>query len=315
MKVSILISSYNGRKEIPPLLDSLEKLAPGEHELEVILRDDNSVDGTVEEVSVNYPWIKLIRGTRNLGFVKSNNIAFEHASGEVICCVNQDTILDSQFLLEGLAILENLPEVVGINTNMIMPWVLSLDDFNRISHEDLPAYEYQFTAYGYTRYVRVDPILRQTNFLTGGGFFLRRSALKEGEALFDPRIQMYCEDTELALRLKKRGDTLMYAPKAIIFHCQAPKKVISLHEMKKLLKVTWNRFYVLSKHSSPAQFLKHYPLYLIGITKKMGHLGVPKSREFLAYVFGGCLTLPFFALMPYWLWRSLCFPRESRRSA
>ena len=315
MKVSILISSYNGKKEIPPLLDSIENLVLGDHELEVILRDDNSLDGTAEEVSVNYPWIRLIRGTQNLGFVKSNNIAFEHASGEVICCVNQDTILDSQFLLEGVAVLENHPVVLGINTNMIMPWVLSLEDFQKKSREDIPTYEYQLTSYGFAAYVRVEPALRETNFLTGGGFFLRRAGLEEGEELFDPKLHMYCEDTELSIRLRKRGGILMYAPKAIIFHSQAPKRVNSLHEMKKLLKVTWNRFYVLSKHSSPTQFLKHYPLYLIGITKKMGHLGVPKSQEVLSYVFGGCLTIPFSSILPYWLWRSLCFLRESRRSA
>jgi GT2 family glycosyltransferase len=315
MKVSILISSYNGKEEIALLLDSVKKLVLGNHELEVILRDDNSSDGTWEEVSRTYPWVKLIRGKQTLGFVKSNNIALRYATGDVICCVNQDTILDSCFLIEGLTILENHTEVVGINTNMIMPWVLSLEDFQKKSREDIPAYEYQLTPYGFTQYVRVKPSVRETDFLTGGGFFLRRAALEEGEELFDPRLHMYCEDTELSLRLRKRGGTLMYAPKSIIFHYQAPKKVDSLYEIKKLLKVTWNRFYVLSKHSFPMDFLKNYPLYLLGITKKMDHLGLPKSKGFLAYLVGGCLTIPFSSLLPYWLLRSLCFLKESRRNA
>jgi GT2 family glycosyltransferase len=304
MKVSILISTYNGGNDIALLLDSIKKLALGSHELEVILRDDNSSDGTIEEVSKNYPWVKSIRGKQNIGFVKSNNIAMSHATGDVICCVNQDTILDSHFLLEGLAVLESYPDVVGVNTNMIMPWVLSLGDFKRTNYEDLGAYEYQLTAYGFTRYVRVDPILRQTNFLTGGGFFLRRSALKEGETLFDPRIQMYCEDTELVLRLKKRGGILMYAPKSIIFHCQAAKKAESFGELKKLLTITWTRFYVLSKHSRPMGFLRYYPLYLVGIAKKMDHLGLPSSKKFQAYFIGGCLALVFLFFLPYWLWHS-----------
>ena len=304
MKVSILVSTYNGERDIPRLFNSIEKLALGNHEVEVILRDDNSSDNTMGELSENYPWVKTIRGERNIGFVRSTNIAMGQASGDVICCVNQDTILDSHFVLEGLTVLERYPDVVGINTNMIMPWVLSLDDFERISHKDLPAYEYQLTAYGFTRYVRVNPILRQTNFLTGGGFFLRRSALEEGEVLFDPRIQMYCEDTELALRLKKRGGILMYAPKSIIFHCQAAKRVRSFGELKKLLKITWNRFYVLSKHFRPREFLRNYPLYVIGIIRKMDHLGLPRSRKFDAYLTGGCLTLVFLSLLPYWLWHS-----------
>ena len=310
MKVSILISSYNGGKDIPLLLNSMKKLNLGGHELEVILRDDNSSDSTMEKVSKNYPWVKSIRGKQNIGFVRSNNIAVTHATGDVICCVNQDTILDSDFLLEPLAVLESRPDVVGINTNMIMPWVLSLDDFQRTPHEDLPTYEYQLSSYGSTRYVRVKPIVRETNFLTGGGFFVRRSALKEGEELFDPAIQMYCEDTELALRLKNRGGTLTYTPKSIIFHCQAPKKLRSFGEMKKLLKITWNRFYVLSKHFRPVEFLNHYPLYLVGIVKKVQYLGLQKSKRCLAYSVGICFTIPFSILLPYWLWRSYTSFRE-----
>lgn len=310
MKVSILVSSHNGETDVPALLDSIEKLALGRHELEVILRDDNSSDDTVEKISKEYKWVKLIHGKRNIGFAKSNNIAMTHATGDVICCVNQDTILDSDFLMEGLNLLETHPEAVAINTNMIMPWILSFEDFQKMAREDIPTYEYQLTSYGSTQYVQVEPIVRETNFLTGGGFFIRRSALKEGEELFDPGIQMYCEDTELALRLKRRGGTIMYAPKSIIFHCQAPKKARSLGELKKLLKITWNRFYVLSKHSQPIGFLTHYPLYLIGIVGKMEHLGLQRSKRVPAYLIGGCLTIGFFSLMPYWVWHSHISTKE-----
>ena len=312
MKVSMLISSYNGERDVPALLDSIEKLALGRHELEVILRDDNSSDGTPEKVSKEYKWVNLIRGKQNIGFVRSNNIAMIHATGDVICCVNQDTILDSDFLMEGLDILESYPEVVGINTNMIMPWILSLEELQKMSRKDIPTYEYQLTSYGSTRYVRVKPIVRETNFLTGGGFFLRRSALKEGEELFDPEIQMYCEDTELTLRLKKRGGTIMYAPRSIIFHHQAEKTASSFGELKKLLKITWNRFYVLSKHFRPVEFLEHYPLYLVGIVKKMEYLGLQKPKRGLAYFVGLCVTLPFSILLPYWLWHSYTSFKQSR---
>ncbi len=312
MKASILISSYNGKEHIAPLLDSIEKLSLGSYELEVILRDDNSSDGTAEEVVKSCPWIKLITGTRTLGFVKSNNIAMKHATGEVICCVNQDTILDSSFVIEGLDVLQRDPEVVGVNTNMIMPWVLSLEGFQKISRKDIPTYEYRLTPYGFTEYVPVEPFVTETNFLTGGGFFLRRSALTEQEKLFDPSIDMYCEDTELSLRLKKRGGKLLYAPNSILFHNQISKKAASVRDVNKLFKITWNRFYVLSKHSSPRNFLKRYPLYLFGIVKKMDYLGLSKSKKFVAYFVGGCLTIPFTPFLPYWLWRSFMFIKENR---
>jgi GT2 family glycosyltransferase len=310
MKVSILISSYNGKEHIASLLNSIGRLSLGSHEMEVILRDDNSSDGTAEEVAKNYPWAKLITGTRTLGFGKSNNAAMRNATGDVICCVNQDTILDSHFLLEGLNVLERHPDVVGVNTNMIMPWIFSLEDFQEVSREDIPAYEYRLTPYGITEYVAVERVVTETNFLTGGGFFLRRSALIKEDELFNPRIRMYCEDTDLSLRLRKRGGKLMYAPKSILFHNQMTKKAESFSEISKAFKITWNRFYVLSCHFPPLSFLKHYPLYVWGIVRKMDYLGLPSSRKFLAYFAGGFLTIPFFAFLPYWLWHSFFLQKK-----
>lgn len=310
MKVSLLIPSYNMKTHVPALLDSIKNLALGGHGLEVIVRDDNSSDGTPDEIAGKYPWVKLIRGDRNVGFARSNNIMMKHSTGEVICGVNLDTVLDKNFMLEGLAALEKHSDAVGVNTNMIMPWVMTLEDFRntppeKLPAEKLPAYEYQLTRYGFAQYVPVEPVMRETNFMTGGGFFLKRSALREGEELFDPDLSMYCEDTELSLRLRNRGGTIMYAPKATLYHNHSPIKAGSLGELKKLFSITWNRFYVMARHHTPWDFFKHYPLYVWGILRKMEYLGLPPKKKPLAYLAGGCLAVPFSLLMPYWLWRSL----------
>ena len=312
MKISLLISTYNGTNDVTPLFDSILKLYRDNHELEVVVRDDNSSDGTADVVSKNYPWVKLIKGSETLGFVGSNNIAFEHATGDVICCVNQDTILDTRFLVEGLNALEIRPEVAGVNTNMIMPWVLSLEDFRNTPGESLPAYAYQLTPYGFTKYVPVEPALWKTNFLTGGGFFLRRSALGGEELLFDSHIRMYCEDTELSLRLVRQGFKLMYTPKAVLYHNQTIKKGRSFGEVDKLFKITWNRFHVLSRHLSTRDFLRNYPLYLWGIVRKMDYLGLPSQKRIVAYFAGLLLIAAFSVLLPYWLWHSFHFPETPR---
>ena len=311
MKVSFLIPCYNGKKDIVILLKSIEKLAKGNHQIEIILRDDNSPDGTAKEISENYPNIKLINGKETLGFAKSMNIAFEAAMGEIICGVNQDTVLEECFLLEGLLVLEKHPEAIGVNTNMIMPWVMSFKEFINTPPELMPAYEYQLTNFGYARYASVKPITRKTNLIQGGGFFLRRSALRKGENLFDPNIYMYCEDSELSLRLTKQGKILLYAPKATLFHNQKAKETRTVNDFKKLVKVTWTRFYVMSKHHGPGYFTRSFPLYIWGIVKKMDYLGLPVSKRLLAYLSGGCLAIPFFILFPYWLWCSILISRKT----
>lgn len=304
MNVSILISGFNGKEYLPQLLNSIANLSLEGHDLETLFRDDNSHDGTADMVAIGFPWVKLLRGTKTVGFVKSNNIMFRQASGDIICCVNQDTILDKYFITEGIGIFKDHPEVVGINTNMIMPWILSLENFHKIPVEKVPIYSYRLTPYGYAEYEPVKPVLAETNFLTGGGFFLRRSALKSGEDLFDPKIHMYCEDTELSIRLKKRGCKFMYGPKVVIYHNQAAKKTSSFKELTMAFKITWNRFHVLSKHFSPSKFRRQYGLFLIGIVKKMDTLGLSKPKSLMAFTVGGCLSLVFCCLLPYWVWRS-----------
>jgi GT2 family glycosyltransferase len=304
MKLSILISSYNGKNDIGTLLDSIKRNEIGNHEIEVIIRDDKSADITPDVIAQEYPWVTLIRGEENVGFAKSNNIAFSYATGDVICCLNQDTKLERNFLLEGLSLLEQNQRAVGLNTNMIMPWVMSLEEFSEKPVEDFPAYEYQLTRYGFVQYVQVDPVARETDFMTGGGFFLRRSALEEGEELFDPRIRMYCEDTELSMRLTERGCILLYAPKAVIYHNQIAKRIKSLNELKKLFMVTWNRFLVLSLHHRPLSLASRYILYLWGITRKMGFLGISEKKMRAAYIASIMIALFFLFLLPYWLMRS-----------
>ncbi len=304
MKVSLLIPCYNMKGHIRALLDSVARLETGAHELEVILRDNASSDGSPDVVAEHYPWVNLIRGEENLGFVGNNNIMFEHSTGDVICGVNLDTILAPRFLLEGIKALKEHPGAVAVNTNMLMPWVVTFEEFSSAPPENLPAYEYQLTPDGFIRYVPVEPVLRETNFITGGGFFLLRSALKAGEKLFDPAIYMYCEDTELSLRLQKRG-TILYAPGAVLFHNHPPVKARSFNALKKLFMITWNRFYVMAKHDGPASFAAKYPRYLWGLVRKMSYLGLPASKRLLAYGAGAALAVPFALLFPYWLWRSV----------
>lgn len=315
MKATLLISCFNNKNDLKLLLPSIERLNTGRHALEVIIRDDASTDGTADWLDQHFKWIKLIRGKQNLGFVRSNNEAFKHATGDVIVLLNADTLPCADFLTAGLSVLETFPDVAGVNSNMIMPWVMSLNDFLKSRPEALPAWEYQLTPYGFCRYVTVLHQIRTTNFMTGGGCFLRRSALNAGGDLFDDTLGKgsYCEDTDLSLRLLKRGMRIVYAPKAVIYHNQAPKKAFRGHALTKLLNITWNRFYVMAKHHAPIEFARNYPLYLAGIVKKMDHIGLAGPKLLFAQVTGVAIAILFLTLFPFWCCMASIFSLERKR--
>lgn len=307
MKISILISAYKGRLDLPLLMSAIERLRRNDHEVEVIVRDDHSSDGTADLVEKSYPWCTLLRGERNLGFVRSMNLAFRASSGEVVCCLNQDTVPGEEFLLEGVAALQREGDIAGVNTNMIMPWIMSLEEYGRTPPENMPAREYQLSRYGFAQYASVTPETRFTNFMTGGAFFLRRSAISSREELFDPDLFMYCEDTELSLRVQSRGGRIAYSPHAMVYHNQVAKRLSGGTPLKRLLQITWSRFLVMAKYDRPLKLLKNYPLYCWGTILKMGHLGLDGQKKKWAFAAGTVTGLLFLFLLPCFFWKSVHF--------
>ncbi len=305
--MSVLISTYNGVSDLQLFLQSLKNVKTDGHEFEYIVRDDNSSDETCKFIEDNFPHARLIQGKENLGFVKSNNLAYKYATGEVICCLNQDTILKESFFQEALTTLQTSPGCVGISPNMFMPWVLDLGKFNRCNIEELPAFEYQISEYGFIQYVEVEKKERITNFLTGGAFFLKRSVLDERETLFDENIEAYCEDTELSMRVMERRGKIVFSPKAVVYHNQIPKKVNSFKGLMKLLKITWNRFSLFTRKLSPVEFSKKFPRFIYGIVKKTEHLGLSASAKSIAYPASYCVAILFTFFFPYWLFKVCMF--------
>lgn len=103
MELSIVIVNYNGASYINDCLSSLSKNLSVSYE--VIIVDNASTDDSlsiISEIEFDY---KLIRSEINLGFSKGNNLGAEHASGEFLLLLNNDTILLSD-LSEVIALMK-----------------------------------------------------------------------------------------------------------------------------------------------------------------------------------------------------------------
>ena len=81
-KVSVIILSRNGLnllKKCPPSLKEISY-----KNLEVIVVDNGSTDGSSQFVKKNYPKVKLVRNETNLGFAGGNNSGLREVSGEAV---------------------------------------------------------------------------------------------------------------------------------------------------------------------------------------------------------------------------------------
>ena len=101
-KAAIVIVNWNGKKFLRNCLDSVYKQTYKNFQLYFV--DNGSIDGSSEFVKENYPRTMIMQLDKNYGFAKPNNIAIKEAfkdkSVEYIVCLNNDTIVDKNWLKE-----------------------------------------------------------------------------------------------------------------------------------------------------------------------------------------------------------------------
>jgi|APSaa5957512622_1039677.scaffolds.fasta_scaffold07825_4 GT2 family glycosyltransferase len=96
--ISIIILNWNGKEVLKECLDSVKAQTFKDHETIVV--DNASTEGSQEFLKKNYSWAKLVQNKENLGYAGGNNGGIRKAKGDWILILNNDTVLDKNFLKE-----------------------------------------------------------------------------------------------------------------------------------------------------------------------------------------------------------------------
>ncbi|HEX4920690.1 MAG TPA: glycosyltransferase [Candidatus Bathyarchaeia archaeon] len=217
--VSVLVPVKNEEKVVGRLLDALVRLDYPKENLEVIVVEDESRDGTLEickKFAQNYPWIKVFHRDSSLGKGDALNHAFHQSSGEIIATFDADDVPEQQAVKKALRYFNN-PETGAVHG---YHRVLNLRE-SIVSR--LAAYEnfvYRLSNDG--KYA-----LKLFVTFSGSNTFFRRSAL-EKVGLWDPKSLV--EDAELSVRFARAHIATRLAP----VECwqEMPAKVGSLFRQR-----------------------------------------------------------------------------------
>jgi len=103
--ISIIIVNHNGIRFLKDCLKSIYQQSYSD--FEVILVDNGSTDGSVQFVKENFPGVIMIENKENLGFAISNNQGIELSKGKYIALLNNDTVVDKDWLKNLVSVAES----------------------------------------------------------------------------------------------------------------------------------------------------------------------------------------------------------------
>jgi len=118
MTLSVIIVNYNVKHFIEQCLLSVYDALDG-IDGEVIVVDNNSVDGSVAMIKERFPQTILIANNENLGFSKANNQALKIAKGEYILLLNPDTIVEKDTFAKTIAFMEEHPDAGALGVKLV----------------------------------------------------------------------------------------------------------------------------------------------------------------------------------------------------
>lgn len=268
-KVFVIILAHNSREVIGPCLKSVARMSYPN--FEVIIVDNNSVDGTLEFAKNLFPRFHYIKNRDNIGFAKGNNVAIRYAlekMADYVFLLNPDTVVKHDTLPK--LVDEAGRQPAGISSPVVF-------DGNT---------ENIWFAGGKIRWLAMKAIHARlrilplkpypTEFVSGCAMLIDRKVF-EKIGLFDERYFLYYEDTDLSLRARKKGFPLLVVPSASIRHFESSRVGET--------KTYWLVFSGLLFFNLHARwFLKIYYLFYLLVRKIKNKRDIEIHRNGSAYI-------------------------------
>jgi len=255
--INVLVHSH--RQHLERCISAV--LAQTHPDIELIVMDNGSIDGSVELVKGKFPSITLVENGRNLGYTGGHNKAIRMSRGDFFIPLNPDVFMEPHFVTEAVKAFQT-DDTVGIVSGKLYQWenssdlqrldsaglVVTKDRRNRdrgFGEVDRGQYEWPEYIFGASG---AAPIYRRMMF----------EDIRIGEEYFDEDMFAYREEVDVAWRAHLRGWQALYVPTAIAYHVRgySPARRKSLPRLNRRLHFR-NRYLVMIKYDPWSNMLRH----------------------------------------------------------
>ncbi len=255
-RLSIITINYNGLKDTCELIDSI----PFNNNLEVIVVDNASKEDEANVIAEQYPQVKVIRSSHNLGFAGGNNLGIKEAKGKYILLINNDTYF-KDFKIEPL--IERLES--SSKRGIVCPKLRFTWGNNPIQYAGytpLSPITVRNQAIGFGeedegQYNTAHP----TPYAHGAAMLIKREAINK-VGLMPECFFLYYEELDWSMMFTRAGYEIWYDPACTVYHKES--QTTGQNSSLRTYYITRNRLLLVKRNYKGINRYLSY-IYLIGI--------------------------------------------------
>jgi len=231
--VSIVAVNYDHPEVTCEFIESLHRISYPN--IEVIIIDNKSPNDNPDCIKERFPNVILYKSNINWGFAGGNNQGIMRAKGEYVFLLNNDTVVDPNFLEPLVEKLENNPRIGAISPKIRFyydPQIIQYAGFYPINR-----YTVRNTSIGYREKDKGQYDQEyQTAYAHGAAMIVPMKVIKE-IGLMSYIFFLYYEEADWCYRIKKAGYEVWYNGNSLVFH----KESISTGKLSTLKTYYLNR--------------------------------------------------------------------------
>jgi len=291
-RVSVVIPNYNGEKYLRGCLESLS--LQNDLDFETIIIDNASQDSDYKWIEEEYQDIIFKRLDKNYGFSPAVNEGIKMAQGEYVLLLNNDTVVEQDFISQMVKAIEKDERIFGVSSKMIAYH----------NHAIMDDAGDEYTILGWAYKTGDGKPVEQFNeskkvFSACAGAALYRKKVFEEMGLFDEDFFAYMEDVDVSYRARIYGYYNVYCPEAKVYHIGSATSGSKYNAFKVRLAAR-NNVYVPYKNMPLLQLIVNLPALVVGtLVKGLWFWKKGFVKEYRAGLWEGIKSLHKIKKVPY----------------
>jgi GT2 family glycosyltransferase len=274
MLVSVFVLYYKS-EDLQDTVSCVEHLKKSSYlDIELICVNNGLNRNFEKELRKIYPKLKHIDLKFNTGFTGGNIEALKHATGDVVCLLNNDAIIHPESIRSAVELLKS-DEKIAVAGGKIY----TLSDNHPPLRESNPFHTYQkvnpFSGDAVT--LKFNPIIANVDSVSGSLMFIRKSVIDE-IGFLDDRFFAYYEETDFCARAQLAGYKIKFSDSIKLWHRDGSLNPDPRHQRFFYFQMFKNQFLFAANNFSDSAFKNYLRIYLNRI-RNIGSLKVSLKRS------------------------------------